>query len=264
MRNYAGSAMMLVTTMVAAVGCYTINLKVSGERAGVELLRRQLVADAREMRNLQAELRTRARFPELQRWNDNVLQMSAPAAGQFLRSPIELAGYAAAPTAAKPGIVYAVTTPEAAAPVTAPLVTVAYAAPAATDTAAPRLIRAGYTAPQRAPAPVIERAPAPVIERAPTPVIERAAPALIIDRAAPAQRSAPVAEIVPPERAQKVRPEPTRLARAEPRPDSRPAARPAEPRRAEPRKAAPARAEAPRAEAPAPGAPIDLLPQGGQ
>jgi hypothetical protein len=239
MRNYAGSAMMLVTTMVAAVGCYTINLKVSGERAGVESLRRQLVADAREMRNLQAELRTRARFPELQRWNDNVLQMSAPAAGQFLRSPVELAGYAAAPVAAKPGIVYAVTTPEAAVPVTAPLVTVVYAAPAAADTAAPRLIRAGYVAPQRAPSPVVELA-------TPTP------------------RRAPVVEIVPPERAQKVRPERTQLARAEPRPDSRPAARPAEPRRPELRKAAPAKAEAPRAEATAPGAPIDLLPQEGQ
>jgi hypothetical protein len=239
MRNYAGSAMMLVTTMVAAVGCYTINLKVSGERAGVESLRMQLVADAREVRNLQAELRTRARFPELQRWNDNVLQMSAPVAGQFLRSPVELASYAAAPAATKPGIVYAVTTPEAAAPVTAPLVTVAYEAPAAAETAEPRLIRAGYAVPQRLPAPVVELAP-------------------------PAPRRAPVADIVQPERAQKVRSERTQLVRAEPRPDSRPASRPAEPRRPESRKPAPTRIEAPRAETPAPGAPIDLLPQGGQ
>jgi hypothetical protein len=36
MRNYAGTVIMLVTTMVAAVGSYTINLRVSGERAEVE------------------------------------------------------------------------------------------------------------------------------------------------------------------------------------------------------------------------------------
>lgn len=159
MRSYAGTVMMLVTTMVAAVGCYTINLRVSGERAEVEALRNQLVADAREMRNLQAELRTRARFPELQRWNDNVLQMSAPAAGQFLRSPVELAAYAAAPAAAGPGIVYAVTAPDTAAsdtaaPVTAPLVEVAYQGETAPAPAA-RLIRAGYAVSQRPPAPAV-------------------------------------------------------------------------------------------------------------
>ncbi len=261
MRNYAGSAMMLVTTMVAAVGCYTINLKVSSERAGVESLRMQLVTDAREMRNLQAELRTRARFPELQRWNDNVLQMSAPAAGQFLRSPVELASYAAAPTATRPGIVYAVTTPETAATVTAPLVTVAYEAPPATDAAAPRLIRAGYAVPQRSPAPVVELGPprrAPEAEITPPERAQQAPP----ERAqqAPTER----AEKRQSERAEKARPERTQLARVESRPETRPAARPAEQRRPEPKKAAPARVEAPRAEAPAPGAPIDLLPQGGQ
>ena len=255
MRNYAGSAMMLVTTMVAAVGCYTINLKVSSERAGVEALRLQLVADAREMRNLQAELRTRARFPELQRWNDNVLQMSAPAAGQFLRSPVELASYAAAPTATRPGIVYAVTTPETAVTVTAPLVTVAYEAPPAADAAAPRLIRAGYAVPQRALAPVVELAP-------PAP---RRAPVAEILQPERAQKVSPErAQKVSPERAEKMRPDRTQLARVDTRPEIRPAARAAEQRRPEPKKAAPARVEPPRADAPAPGAPIDLLPQGGQ
>jgi hypothetical protein len=257
MRNYAGSAMMLVTTMVAAVGCYTINLKVSSERAGVQSLRMQLVADAREIRNLQAELRTRARFPELQRWNDNVLQMSAPAAGQFLRSPVELASYAAAPTAARPGIVYAVTTPETAATVTAPLVTVAYEAAPAADAAAPRLIRAGYAVPQRSPAPVVELGPprrAPEAEIAPPERAEKARP----ERAE--KRQPERAEKAQRERAEKPRPEREQLARAE----TRPAARPAEQRRPEPKKALPAKVQAPRAEAPTPGAPIDLLPQGGQ
>lgn len=155
MRHYAGSALMLLVTMAAALGCYTINLKVSSERAAVEGLRRQLVADARDMRNLQAELRTRARLPDMQRWNDNVLLMSAPVAGQFLRSPVQLASYGAAP--ARPEVQYAVATPDAAvagAALTTPVEKTAYrpdVAPtviaAATPAAqAPRIIRASYAA----------------------------------------------------------------------------------------------------------------------
>ena len=144
MRHYAGSALMLIVTMAAAVGCYTINLRVSAERAAVQGLRNGLVADAREIRTLQAELRTRARFPEMQRWNDGVFQMSAPAASQYLRSPLQLASYGAAPAAKAPSeILYAVTAPERA-PAPAPVVTVAYVP--ATPPEAAQLIRAGYTA----------------------------------------------------------------------------------------------------------------------
>jgi hypothetical protein len=144
MRHYAGSALMLIVTMAAAVGCYTINLRVSAERSAVEGLRNRLVADAREIRTLQAELRTRARFPEMQRWNDGVFQMSAPAAGQYLRSPVQLASYGAAPAARAPSnVLYAVTAPAPVAP-TSPVVTVSYAP--ATPPEAARLIRAGYTA----------------------------------------------------------------------------------------------------------------------
>ena len=157
MRNYAGSALMLMVTIAAAVGSYTINLKVSGERAAVDRLRRTLVADARDMRTLQAELRTRARLPEMQRWNDQVLQMSAPAAGQYMGSPVQLASFGAAPPAAidAPVVRYAVANPAPA--VAAPIIRAAYpAAPrnasrqaVAVPVAAPataRIIRAGYAA----------------------------------------------------------------------------------------------------------------------
>ncbi len=240
MRNYAGTVMMLVTTMVAAVGCYTINLRVSGERAEVDALRKRLVADAREMRNLQAELRTRARFPELQRWNDNVLQMSAPAAGQFLRSPVELASYAAVPAADQPGVVYAVTPPQAAAPVTAPLVEVAYRA-ANQPAGAARLIRAGYAVPQPSSALAVDFAPSHV-ELAQVET-RRAAPSQLALHAA---RPAAASDVSSLERRQ------VEARKAEPRKP--------EPSRAEPRRAAPAPEDARRA----PGAPIDLMPQGGQ
>ena len=150
MRHYAGSALMLIITMAAAIGSYTVNLRVSSERAAVDQLRKRLVADAREIRTLQVELRTRARLPEMQRWNDGVFQMSAPAAGQYLRSPVQLASYGAEPVLpmAKPDLQYAVTGPATVTVPTSGIVTASYAAPAApaTGSEAARLIRAGYTA----------------------------------------------------------------------------------------------------------------------
>ncbi len=139
MRNYTGSAVMLAATMVLAIGCYSLSLRVSGERSAVEKLKGQLVADARDIRTLQAELRTRARLPELQRWNDQVatLQMKAPVAAQYLRDPVQLASFAAPPASeGVPVLRYAVTgqtpAPDAAAPAALErgLVRAAYVVPA--------------------------------------------------------------------------------------------------------------------------------------
>lgn len=161
--RYAGSALMLAVTMAAAIGSYTVNLRVSGERAEVERLRKRLVADARDIRNLQAELRTRARLPEMQRWNDSVLQMSAPAATQYLQSPVQLASFGGAPAApaaaAQPDVRYAVTTPAPVAPITAPVQRAAYrpadrAAPPVAAPDAARILKASYAAAPRSPAPV--------------------------------------------------------------------------------------------------------------
>ena len=154
--RYAGSALMLFVTMAAAIGSYTVNLRVSGERSEVERLRKRLVADARDIRNLQAELRTRARLPEMQRWNDSVLQMSAPAATQYLQSPVQLASFGAVPQAAapQPDVRYAVATPAPAAPITAPVQRAAYRpAPVAAPDAA-RILKASYAATPRPTAPV--------------------------------------------------------------------------------------------------------------
>jgi hypothetical protein len=96
-----GSAALLAAALVSAIGCYTISLKVSSERAQVDRLRAGIVADNRDIRMLQSELRTRARLPELQRWNDSVLALSPPTAHQFVRDSVLLASYAPG-TAAKP------------------------------------------------------------------------------------------------------------------------------------------------------------------
>lgn len=154
MRHYAGSALMLFVTMAAAIGSYTVNLRVSGERAAVDDLRHRLVADARDIRNLEAELRTRARLPEMQRWNDSVLQMSAPAAGQFLRSPVQLASFGGV-TGAPPPVRYAVTGPAAvAAP--APVQRAGYAPAPALAPARAGIVRASYTAAAAPAAPLAD------------------------------------------------------------------------------------------------------------
>ncbi len=154
--RYAGSALMLFVTMAAAIGSYTVNLRVSGERSEVEQLRKRLVADARDIRNLQAELRTRARLPEMQRWNDSVLQMSAPAATQYLQSPVQLASFGAAPQAAapQPDVRYAVAAPAPAAPITAPVQRAAYRPAPVTVPDSARILKASYAAAPRSPAPV--------------------------------------------------------------------------------------------------------------
>ncbi|GGE13760.1 hypothetical protein GCM10011529_20160 [Polymorphobacter glacialis] len=144
MRNYSSSALMLFVTMAAVIGSYTVNLKVSGERAAVRKLERQLVADAHDMRMLEVELRTRARLPEMQRWNDSVLQMSAPAAGQYLNSAVQLVAYAAVPAgeaAALPGAIVAAN----------PAVRFAVAGDAAQPApAAARIVQVTYSEPARA------------------------------------------------------------------------------------------------------------------
>lgn len=138
MSHYAGTALWLLVTMTTAIGSYTVNLKVAATRSEVANLREALVRDARAIRNLQAELRTRARLPEMQRWNDSVLKMSAPAAGQYLASPLVLASFVPAPGIPAPDAAaprYAVTGP-APMPAAPGIVTASYRAPGAGAAAA--------------------------------------------------------------------------------------------------------------------------------
>mgnify|MGYP003451137257 FL=1 len=123
--RFIGNGALISVAMLAALGCYTISLKVSSERAAVDKLRAQVVADAHDIRMLQSEVRTRARLPELQRWNDTVLALSPPKVGQFLRDGVQLASYApgaprvAAPAPVAPAPVNVAPATAAPAPVTA-------------------------------------------------------------------------------------------------------------------------------------------------
>lgn len=128
------SAVMIATALASALGCYAVTLKVSAERAGVAAARVRIAADTAEVRLLEAELRTRARLPELQRWNEQVLALAPPRAEQFLGNPVQLASFAVAPSAPTGQLATAVVRDAPAAP--APVRRVAFAPGAATPPAA--------------------------------------------------------------------------------------------------------------------------------
>ncbi len=113
--------------------CYTVSLRAATERAAVAAARAQIARDTTEMRLLRAELRTRSRLPELQRWNEQVLALAPPSAEQLMVSPVMLAAYAGHGGAVVPA-------PAAAAPVA--VATVVRDAPLS----APLLHRASFTA----------------------------------------------------------------------------------------------------------------------
>lgn len=67
----------------AATALYTVSLGVASERTKLEDLDRQIARTERDIRQLQTELGTRASLRQLERWNGDVLALSAPKAGQF-------------------------------------------------------------------------------------------------------------------------------------------------------------------------------------
>jgi hypothetical protein len=74
----------------AATGLYLISLQVAAERGKLEAVERQIGAAKRDMRQLQTELGTRASMRQLERWNGDVLALSAPKASQFARDGAQL------------------------------------------------------------------------------------------------------------------------------------------------------------------------------
>ncbi|HYI49565.1 MAG TPA: hypothetical protein VEX35_13990 [Allosphingosinicella sp.] len=78
---------------VAALGCYMLSLRVASERADLARLDRKIIAAQQNIRTLQTEVGTRSRIPQLEDWNEEVLALSAPAAGQFIESNVSLARF---------------------------------------------------------------------------------------------------------------------------------------------------------------------------
>jgi hypothetical protein len=77
----------------AALGCYMLSLRVASERADLARLDRKIVAAQQSIRTLQTEVGTRSRIPQLEDWNEEVLALAAPAAGQFVSANVSLARF---------------------------------------------------------------------------------------------------------------------------------------------------------------------------
>jgi hypothetical protein len=78
--------------IVAAAVCalYLISLQVAVERGKLEAVEAEIGAAQREVRQLQTELGTRASLRQLERWNGDVLALSAPKATQFVNDGAQL------------------------------------------------------------------------------------------------------------------------------------------------------------------------------
>jgi hypothetical protein len=78
---------------VAAAACalYMISLQVASERGQLEEIEHKIASTKRDIRSLQTELGTRASLRQLERWNGEVLALSAPGAGQYLSGEQALA-----------------------------------------------------------------------------------------------------------------------------------------------------------------------------
>lgn len=77
----------------AALGCYMLSLNVAAERAELASVERGIIAAKQDIRSLQTELGTRGRLAQLDRWNADVLALSAPTSSQFLEDAFTLARF---------------------------------------------------------------------------------------------------------------------------------------------------------------------------
>ena len=141
----------------AATGLYLVSLQVAAERGKLEAVERQIAEAQRDMRQLQTELGTRASLRQLEKWNGDVLAMSAPKAQQFLQNEGQLASVGAgvldtSPNAPPAAMAASFTQPQAPdKPAAVPVATVQHAV--FEKPAAPRLPAAAPSA----PAPKVQR-----------------------------------------------------------------------------------------------------------
>ena len=98
----------------AALSCYLVSLRVASERNAVEIAEKQILITKKEIRALRTEIGTRGRLAQLERWNAQVIRLSAPQADQFVGDGFALASLNA---------------PEKVSPIDAPVILAAAPAP---------------------------------------------------------------------------------------------------------------------------------------
>ncbi|MES2338127.1 MAG: hypothetical protein V4537_08535 [Pseudomonadota bacterium] len=71
--------------------CYMVSSQVAAERGRVEAVEQAILDAQRDIRGLETEFDTRANLAQLERWNGDVLALSAPRPDQYLASDTALA-----------------------------------------------------------------------------------------------------------------------------------------------------------------------------
>jgi hypothetical protein len=71
--------------------CYMVSSQVAAERGRVEAVEQAILDAKRDIRGLETEFDTRANLAQLERWNGDVLSLSAPRPEQYLSSDAALA-----------------------------------------------------------------------------------------------------------------------------------------------------------------------------
>ena len=163
----------LAIAVIVALGFYLVSLQVSVERKKLEQVNREIAMARNDIRSLQTEFQTRANLAQLERWNGEVLALTAPTAAQYMPSGQALAalGSGEMPGGAEVQM----------ASLVIPTLPVAPPPPDAAPT----------------PAPAEARAPAqPVMTAAAAPAPARAAPARKVEVASAAPATDRLAAIV--------------------------------------------------------------------
>jgi hypothetical protein len=147
------------------LGFYLVSLQVAAERNRLEALNGRIRSAERDIRALETEFDTRANLAQLERWNGDILALSAPTAGQFVGSEAQLAAVSFQPLGGEAGM----RTAALVVPAAAPAVTVAVAppppAPVQPVAVAQAVVAAAKPKPAAKPvAPVAPVAPARLVE----------------------------------------------------------------------------------------------------
>lgn len=150
----------VAASATAALGCYLVSLQVAATRAQVTRADHQLLAARRDIRSLGTELDTRSRLVQLERWNADVLALTAPKAAQYLTGEMQLASLAvpaagAAPNASLPPDARALIAPAAVAQVSYRVTSVAKPASRLLHSVSLALDDAGDRQPMLRPATLI-------------------------------------------------------------------------------------------------------------
>lgn len=81
----------IAAVALAAIVFYLVSLRVAAERGALEAVDRQILTAQNDIRRLQTEFGARASLRQLERWNGEVLALTAPSAAQYLEGEVALA-----------------------------------------------------------------------------------------------------------------------------------------------------------------------------